>query len=69
VRNFLPGLLPPTSGSIATVDVDPPTDAELPFERGIVARTALLRQLASAERIIRDHSPERRSTTQKKREQ
>jgi arginase len=55
---LLAWLAPPTSGAVATVEVDPPTDAELPLERGIVARTALLRQIVSAERIIQEHSPD-----------
>jgi arginase len=56
---LLAWLCPAASGPVATVPVDEPTDAALPLEDGIVARTALLRQADSAAEILRDHSPDR----------
>jgi arginase len=56
---LLAWLAPPTSGPIATVDVEPPTDSPLSEEGGIVGRSVLLRQIVSAERIVEEHSPDR----------
>jgi arginase len=48
-------LAPPSSGPVVTVDVDPPhSEEKLPLEKGIVARTALLKQADAAGKILRD---------------
>lgn len=56
---LLAWLAPTTSGPVAEVKVDPPTDASLPSEKGIVARSALLAQLRSAQEVIAEHAPDR----------
>jgi arginase len=56
---LLAWLAPEANGPVATVEIDPPATAELTVENGIIARSALLRQLASAETLIAKHTPGR----------
>ena len=52
-------LAPSASGPIATVEVAEPDGGALPLENGIVARSALLRQIDSAEQILKRHAPDK----------
>src|SRR5262245_12871949 len=52
-------LAPAANGPVATVEVAMPDGSPLPMEDGIVARTALIRQIASAERILEQEQPEK----------
>lgn len=56
---LLSWLAPPTSGPEEEVPVAPPDDHELRIEDGIVARSALLAQLQSAQQAIARHQPDR----------
>ncbi|QND44417.1 arginase family protein (plasmid) [Rhizobium lusitanum] len=56
---LLAWLAPPASGPIAEVQVDLPTTGGLPLEIGIVGRSALLRQLHSAQEILNEQTPDR----------
>lgn len=56
---LLAWLAPPTNGPVEEVPVDEPSSDPLPVEGGIVARTALLRQLKAARSIIDRHQPDR----------
>ncbi|GHB34598.1 arginase family protein [Salinicola rhizosphaerae] len=52
-------LSPASTGPREVINVDAPTDDELPLENGIRGRQALLRQLSDAEDAIARHQPER----------
>ena len=57
---LLSWLAPSVSEAVeAEVPVEPYLGTELPMEKRVVARTALLNQLKSATRIIESHRPER----------
>jgi arginase len=56
---LLAWLAPTASGPVATVEVAEPDGAGLPTEDGIVARRVLLRQLDSAEQILKKEMPDR----------
>jgi arginase len=56
---LLAWLAPPATGPVETVEVAPPSDAPLPLENGIVARSALLEQMRSARSCIDRHRPDR----------
>lgn len=56
---LLSHLSPVADGPVEMVPVAIPTDAELPVEDGIVARSALLRQARDARAIIDRHAPDR----------
>ncbi len=56
---LLDWLAPAPNGPVEEVPVAPPTDALLPVENGVVARGALLEQLARARQLIDKHQPER----------
>lgn len=52
-------LAPRASGEEVTIDVDPPSGEELPNERGIRARSQVLRQADQSLRILREKAPNR----------
>ncbi|MBV7517337.1 arginase family protein [Ensifer sp. ENS12] len=52
-------LAPAATGPVATVEVPEPDGTELAVEDGIVARTALLRQLDAAEEILKKEAPDK----------
>ncbi|WP_064694158.1 arginase family protein [Rhizobium aegyptiacum] len=52
-------LAPPASGEEVTIDVDPPNGEELLIERGIKARSQVLRQADQSLRILREKAPDR----------
>jgi arginase len=56
---LLAWLAPTASGSVATVEVAEPDGSALPIEGGIVARSVLLRQLDSAQQILKKEAPDR----------
>jgi arginase len=47
------------SGPVATVEVAAPDGSKLPMEDGIVARSVLMRQLNSAEQILKKEAPDK----------
>ncbi|WP_234803970.1 arginase family protein [Ensifer adhaerens] len=51
-------LAPAASGPVATVEVPEPDGTALPLEDGIVARSALLRQLDAAQAILKEEAPD-----------
>ncbi|UWU25176.1 arginase family protein (plasmid) [Rhizobium sp. CB3060] len=56
---LLAWLAPAAAGPVATVEVPEPDGSELPLEDGIVARSALLRQLDSTDQILMKEMPDR----------
>src|SRR6516165_4655253 len=56
---LLAWLAPAASGPVATVEVAEPDGSKLPIEDGIVARSVLLRQLSSAEQILKKEAPDK----------
>jgi arginase len=56
---LLAWLAPAASGPVATVEVAEPDGSKLPMEDGIVARSVLLHQLASAEQILKKEAPDK----------
>jgi len=52
-------LLAPASGPVGTVEAAEPDGSKLPTEDGIVARSILLRQIDSAEQILKKELPDR----------
>lgn len=52
-------LAPAANGPVATVKVAEPDGSKLPLENGIVARDTLLRQIGSAEEILRKEMPDK----------
>ena len=56
---LLAWLAPTASGPVATVEVAEPDGSRLPVEDGIVARNVLLRQLSSAEQILKKEAPDK----------
>ncbi|MDF5890347.1 arginase family protein [Pseudomonas syringae pv. syringae] len=52
-------LMPKASGPVEQVNVQEPDGEALPLEDGIIARSALLKQLHDARQIIERHRPER----------
>lgn len=56
---LLSQLSPAATGPVEEVPVAAPTDAALPTENGIIARSALLKQAADARAIIDRHAPDR----------
>ena len=56
---MLAWLAPEHTGPVVSVEVDEPTDAVLPLENGIVARTALLRQADAAAEVLAREAPDR----------
>lgn len=55
---LLAWLAPPAKGPVAEVPVDAPTNTPLPLEEDIRGRSALVRQINSARRIIDAHDPQ-----------
>lgn len=56
---LLAWLAPEATGPVATVEVAEPDGSKLPMEDGIVARRVLLRQLDSAEQILKREAPDK----------
>ncbi|KQV37019.1 arginase family protein [Rhizobium sp. Root1204] len=56
---LLAWLAPPAGGPVAEVKIDKPTTDTLPVEGGIVAKSALLAQLHSAQDVIEQHAPDK----------
>lgn len=52
-------LAPAADGPVETVEVTEPNGSVLPLENGIVARRTLLRQIDSAERILKKEVPDK----------
>ncbi|MEX2741863.1 hypothetical protein AB3480_10675 [Rhizobium mongolense] len=52
-------LAPAADGPVETVEVAEPSGSILPLENGIVARRTLLRQIDSAERILKKEVPDK----------